>query len=550
MPVTSRIPRRSFNLAIGRVMMRVRDKTDDRGAVLVTVVVVMMVGVAAAVLIAAYVTYAIWSNSNNASRTQAFIAAESGRDVMLAAVMSNPCATEVPDVKTGDGARYQEVSAQFSDPASGVPLSCLSTTATTRMLITATGLDAKGAQTTIATTYVRAVTRTDTIGGTVSYFAGQFKVRQSSYSGDLVIRDRPYLCNSTATINGNLWVLNSTATFSADCTINGSIYAYGGIDITSAKVKVTGDLVSEQGITLKSSQAEISGGVYANGNFTYNSGTLTGKYVVGGTKTGGGTPGNTAASVAGCNANAPDPRCVVPAKPATTTKTPGTDQTVPSLSDVEGMTRWKDLSAVRNAWGTGVQWIAMTGADCNGTNALSKVPGTLSAGNTRVGLDYTGCAGAVTVKIGSSPNAIRTDMVFLVPPSSRMTIDAQGPFTLTGQPQLFIIHGDGDAGTPGPNCSAGGTDSLSVSNAGDPLRMMVYTPCGLGSANHLTFNGQYYSNDAGEPDWVQSTFQCRDMAWDPLINLSCQISTAVTIPGDPTYTLSPPVLTTQTESPG
>lgn len=528
---------------------RSRHEGDD-GAALITVVVLMLVGLVAAVLIAAYVTFAIGSNSINASRTQAFVAAESGRDVMLAAVMSDPCASAVPNVTTGGGPRYRDVTAQFFDPTSGTSLPCLSTTMTTRLLITATGLDERGAQTVIATTYERAVTKKETIGGTVSYFAGQFKVRQSSYSGDLVIRDRSYLCNSTATINGNLWVLNSTATFSADCTINGSIYAYGGIDITSAKVKVAGDLVSEQGITLKSSQAVISGNVYADGNFTFNSGTLSGKYVVGGSKTGSGTPGNTAASIAGCKTATPDPRCSVPAAPATTTRTPGTDQIVPSLADVESMTRWKDLSVARTAWGAGVQWISMVGVDCNGTNALSKVPITLSPGNTRVGFDYSGCAGAVTVKIGTSPKAIRTDMVFLVPPASKMTVDAQGPFTLTGQPQLFIVHGDGDTATAGPNCRAAGTDSLSVSNAGDPLRMMVYTPCGLGSANHLTFNGQYYSNDAGEPDWIQSTFQCREMAWDPQIDLSCEISTAVTNQGPPVYTLSPPVLQTQTESPG
>ncbi len=63
-----------------------RRRTDDSGAVLVTVVVVMFVGFIVATVIASSVLFTITSNVGNVDRTQAFIAAESGRDTAVAAL--------------------------------------------------------------------------------------------------------------------------------------------------------------------------------------------------------------------------------------------------------------------------------------------------------------------------------------------------------------------------------------------------------------------------------------------------------------------------------
>ena len=61
-------------------------RADDSGAVLVTVVVVMLVGFIVATVIASSVLFTIRSNVGNIDRTQAFIAAESGRDTAVAAL--------------------------------------------------------------------------------------------------------------------------------------------------------------------------------------------------------------------------------------------------------------------------------------------------------------------------------------------------------------------------------------------------------------------------------------------------------------------------------
>ena len=78
-------------LALNRVLRR-RVCRDEEGAVLVTVVIVMLVGFVIASTIAASVLFTIQANATNKSTTQAFIAAESGRDVAVAA-LADGCAS-------------------------------------------------------------------------------------------------------------------------------------------------------------------------------------------------------------------------------------------------------------------------------------------------------------------------------------------------------------------------------------------------------------------------------------------------------------------------
>ena len=56
-----------------------RNRGDDDGAVLVTVVIVMFVGFIVATVVAASVLSTIGVNADNTGNTQAFVTAESGR---------------------------------------------------------------------------------------------------------------------------------------------------------------------------------------------------------------------------------------------------------------------------------------------------------------------------------------------------------------------------------------------------------------------------------------------------------------------------------------
>ena len=74
-------------LVLNRFLSRARVRRDDEaGAVLVAVVVVMLVGFVVAVAIAGSVVFTIQANVSNRSSTQAFIAAESGRDAAVAQI--------------------------------------------------------------------------------------------------------------------------------------------------------------------------------------------------------------------------------------------------------------------------------------------------------------------------------------------------------------------------------------------------------------------------------------------------------------------------------
>ena len=76
-------------LVVDRLFKRV--KSGEDGAVLITVVIVMLVGFIVASVVAASVLFTIRANATNKGLTQAFIAAESGRDVAVAAMAA--CST-------------------------------------------------------------------------------------------------------------------------------------------------------------------------------------------------------------------------------------------------------------------------------------------------------------------------------------------------------------------------------------------------------------------------------------------------------------------------
>jgi hypothetical protein len=120
-------------------------------------------------------------------------------------------------------------------------------------------------------------------------------------------------------------------------------------------------------------------------------------------------------------------------------------------------------------------------------------------------------------------------------------------------PQLIFIHGDNGAlpnNIPECGVTPSANDSIDIATA-TTVRMMIYTPCGIGMANHTMFTGQYYSNDDGNVRWVQPTFTCADMNWGP-VDLGCSVKAEAAAGGGtpPPPTLSLGDLTSQIENPG
>ncbi|KAF2416375.1 hypothetical protein [Microbacterium sp. B35-30] len=544
---------------------------DDSGAVLVTVVVVMLVGFVIAVTIAASVFFTIGANQGNKSSTQAFIAAESGRDAIIAAV-SDPAACSSLE-KTADMKSFRaynlesesgydatkptyDVTAQTGQDLASLSAACPDAT-TTVIQVTSTGSGADSSSTTIESDYAWLVTQKQP-GGVMTYFSGEFKATKADYKGDLVIRPDPdtgignFDCNSGGgtTIDGNLWVLAGYVDLNNDCTITGTIFASGRVTIASAKSTIGGDIRAVGDVSITANDSSVAGNVYTDGTFTIgkNAAGIGGKYESGGISTidKPAQVGNLTQSVQRC-ATTPDPAtpglCI--------SDTPGTTMIDPSLAQVLLMTQWMDISASRNSWGSDVYWLPA--APCDGTDVRPAAMAAIDPTYTKVGVDYTSCTGDVTIKLGNG--AITRDVVFLVKPTVNMDIDIDTITTTAtppDTPQLVFIHGDaGPLTNHIPQCGVtpSASDSIDIATATD-VRMMMYTPCGIGMANHTEFTGQYYSNDDGNVRWVQPVFKCADMTWGP-IDLGCAVvaeaATGGGTPPPPTLSLGP--LTRQIENP-
>jgi len=496
---------------------------DDTGAALVAVIVVMLVGAIAAVVIAGSVIFAMQTNVQNKATTQAFVSAESGRDMMLKAVMTNPCTKTIVD--SAGSPMYENVKAQFGADVDHLTDACLSATASSVIRITATGKTADGSKTTIVSDYQRAVTYERQPGGTLAYFAGQFKLTQSSYKGDLVIRTGDYTCNSDTTIDGDLWAPKGSILLSAKCHVTGNIYAKGTVSTSGSNALVDKNIVAEGEINLESTGGTVAGNVMSGTRVTVKDMHVTGNVQ---------------------SALAPDIKSPGLVTGTVTTAPLPTNAFVPSLQAVYDMTTWVDFPSTRSAWGTDVDW--RTPTSCSG-DATAKATGALAPGTTRIGIDYTACTSAVKIVLSGSPT-LTHDVLFLVPPGATMTVDVGTVTTDSPDRQLFFVHADNVANraVTCPSSVGSGGDALDQVAATTNVKVMLYTPCGIKTAPKKDgFRGQYYSGDSGSTKLEQPDFSCQPMVWAPRIDLGCYLSEAPDGSGDITTKLLPPTLLTQTE---
>ncbi|MGU3643972.1 hypothetical protein ACLBXX_03335 [Microbacterium sp. C23T] len=521
---------------------------DDQqdGVALVMVLVVMLVGFVIASLVAASVLFTFKANETNLSQTQAYVAAESGRDAMLAAVMANGCTKSVAD---STNPTYRNVSALFGVDAAHLTDSCLSTTNSATIQITSTGVGPDGDSTTVVALYQRLATYTNQPGGSLAYFSGTFKLTKSTYLGDVVIRDGNYACNSDSTINGDLWVPRGSVVLSQSCNITGSLYARDSINVGGPKITIgttgvtgSGDVVSQNGsITIDTNNGNILGNVLSGGAVVLSKGTVNGNVKAKTTITG-----------TGATVNGTKTAAVVPS-PAVFN---------PTLEAVYQMTNWLDLGADPALWGTDVQWTTVANSPTNcKANMTAKLQEALGTGKTRYGIDYRACTTEVAVTLNAGN--IQNDAVFLVPAAVEMNVTVGGSLTAVGAtntPQLFVIHADAAPTTAGPNCGPSPTypvDELNLPGKSSTLSpyLMIYSPCGLdkvpNSSSSVSFTGQFYAadNETTTNHWVQPEFTCRSMAWAPLINLGCYIKDATGTGDDGTIitTIQPPSRVSQME---
>ncbi|WP_308491234.1 hypothetical protein [Microbacterium terrisoli] len=498
------------------------------------VLLIMFVGAIAAVLIAGTVIFTIQSNTQNKASTQAFIAAESGRDAVLANVLASTCTLTASNPLGSAAGPFYTAQADH----------CPSSTGTDTFTITSTGFDVNGDSTKITAVYERLVTYENQPGGSLAYIDGTFTVTHASYAGTVVVRHGDYDCGtSKSTIDGDLWVLNGQAILSQGCTVTGNVYAKGNVQIGSNSVTVGGGITTA-GSVVASSTNGLSVGVTplnprvtgdtdirATGDINLSNvkGTIAGNVTAGGTY----TPGSSSLTIGGtAQGGQPDPAVFVP-----------------TLQQVYDMTTWVDISANRGQWGDDVEWYDVPAGSC-AADMTAQLKSALPAGKTRWGIDYSSCGGDVTVTIGGSV-VVPHDTLFLIPGNRRVTVNMGGTITSpVGQTtQLFVIHAD-SVPDQKPTCVNGPASDTMVAVPETGVNLMFYTPCGIpkitGSFKD-TFHGQYYSGSADGSNWVQPEFTCVPMAWQPLVDLSCNLTSSDTGPHGTLVQVQKPIRLTQAE---
>lgn len=567
-----------------------KSQQNDEGVALVLVVFVMLIGLIATATIAAAIFFVTNGNITNRSNTQAFVAAESGRDTVVAALVTanaaGTCSAATMSATTVGQANgpYFSAKAQSitgSAPStwnSGVAPAC-PTQNTNYVVIQSTGYgtsDTSGPKTTTLSVYqwqvVSHTSQSGTMAGTNGSFHGVGGGSSSNtLKGDLVVRTNNYTCSGSSIIDGDLWVLGGSdgtnggnVTITGGCDITGNIFANGSVTsnggnsanpIKVGKSIIAGGLVSMD-----------SNGVKVGGTCVPADGAACGQIASGGTVTLSGTGSNvgtvlttvtgrpTAPVISASNWKHPDGTALAGSVGATPTFSPPLNSSQnggSTAGTVYAMTNWIEFGA-GTAWqGTPAVATKLT-CPANPDTALSAATGPVI-------LDYTGSGCAATsgntTTITLAGGNVPQDAVFLVAPGKTMKIQINGSVTGPSSPtsQIFFVHQGLNTGNVATDCGlhgGGAGDSFTTGSVAIAPRIMVYTPCGLNGTWTGTLTGQFY---VGGSMTYNGNFTCTPMAWtptpSPLPNMDCKILGSGGAAGGTTYTLSLGDLISQAEVP-
>lgn len=518
-------------------------RDDDSGAILVTVVVVMFVGFIIAATIAASVIFTVSANVDNRDRTQAFIAAESGRDVAVAALRSaigsagipSPCPVALSaESASGTQPEYEyairvaddgdEDTVSFATPPSGWDASGLAeacpTDTTEWVVVRSTGTGPNEAETTVDAVYPWYHGPATTPSGTVAFFEGQFTATKTTYAGDLVIRDGDYECNTASepipgggtidhTIDGDLWVLRGGLKTTGECTVTGSIYARDLINIKNNGVTIGGDVISVTGqIKLNTTGISVGGDVYAAGSIDTKNGDGT---VEGSFRTHAAMIDHKDSAWKKADGVTPVPVLLNEPVPAVT----------PTLPQVYDATTWIELTET-TPWSSPTHpvFTPPAGSICT----QSELQALMTTAGTRAVVDMTGCAltgSGIEVAPGNVISLAR-DVVIIVPAVEKMDLKLTGTISKPAglDPQLFIVHADQDGGDDKPTCPD--ADTFAAGGVLD-VRIMIYTACGIQKTMSLTMTGQLYMGSDGL-HLNGGVFTCKPMSWEPTLpGISCGV---------------------------
>lgn len=499
-------------------LMRTRPRRDeDEGAVLVTVIVVMLVGFVVASLVAASVLYTLQANAQNTDTTQAFVSAESGRDAAVAGLAGTCSQTsfqnEVDETPVYASAIYP-VDGAKPESADGLSQGCPSED-TDYVVIRSTGT-ADGESTTIDSVYLWDRTYEQQAGGVLAYFAGGVTSTVSNYTGDLVVRSGNYTCNNEGTINGDLYVVEGNLSLSRDCTINGSAYVFGTATSNSQSAEITGILKTGGDIDFTSNGSRIGTPPVAPATTGTGGIESTGDVAL----TGNAGAGNVYGPIKTSETFSKTTRWTIEGAAETGATIPEFNPTMPV---VRALTSWIDLdgSSAWNAVAPPLNVCTMTASQ------LTNILGTTSTTKTIV--DFRSCTNfgnAITLTV--NPVTVKRDVAFIFPAGKRMVLNFTG--SLGGTNQLVFIHEDGNRddrlnGETKPTCTSTiGNDKFDTTTGTLTPKLMIYTPCGMTGNVRAAFTGQLYTNESSINFGNGASYTCAMMSWpDAFDKLGCRL---------------------------
>lgn len=532
-------------LVVNRILRRAVDRRgDETGAALVAIIIVMFFGFAVVTAVTASVMFTIQSNVGNRSSTQAYIAAESGRDAAVdrlnSAVASNGTFSCNSATLTGVGAKPDYAFTIYStnsdirpskatDP--GVAQAC-PTFDSKFVVIHSVGTDARGGSATLDAVYPWLVSYEQQAGGVLAYFAGGVTSTVSNYTGDLVVRSGNYSCANEGTINGDLYVTHGSVNLSRECTVNGNIWARNDVDASSQKITVTGDIKAGGTVTAVSNGStfgKLVGTTHSGGNIQSgadikldSTGSVDGKVhgslsAAGQVRIGGSLP---TSGTTGYTGN----KWAVTGSLTYPTPLPPFD---PSLDFIKEITSWIDLDAT-SGWNAAedLPACALTSAQITG-RMTDATPGPII-------FNYMNCSSVSTdITLTGTSVTPTKDVLFLAPPQKRMNISIETK--LAGGKQIVFMHADASralvSNETSPTCqnpdTANQKDTFSI-GAGKSVsgvKLMIYSPCGLTGNINESFVGQLYSNDTGGVKFNNgATYTCALMSWpDAFEKLGCKV---------------------------
>jgi len=564
-----------------------RSRAEDEGVALVLVVFVMLIGLIATATIAAAIFFVINGNVGNRRSTQSFIAAESGRDSVVAALTAanaaNSCSASTMSANSMSQASgpYFDTAAQAVQVAAGgsAPTSwnnavspACPTKDTSYVVIRSTGYGTSsvaGEKTTILSVYQWQVTPHTSQSGTMAGTNGSFHgvgggSSSNTLTGDLVVRTSDYTCSGSSVIDGDLWVLGGSdgtnggnVTLTGGCHITGNIFANGSIGTNGANpsspIIVGKSLLAGGAITMSSNGMTIGGACAAA------DGSSCGQVASGGavqlSKTGsagtikGAVTGRTAPVIDPLGWTHPDGSALVGAVGPAPTFTPPLNSAQnggSTAGTVYAMTTWIEFGA-GTAW-QGTPATATTSVCPADPNAV------LAAATGPVILDYSrsGCSATSgnTTTIALAAGSVPQDAVFLVAPGKSMKVQINGSLTGPSSPtsQIFFVHQSLNTGNVATDCGRPSGDSFTSGSVTIAPRIMVYTPCGMNGTWTGTLTGQFY---VGGSMTYNGNFTCLPMSWiptpSPMPNMDCKILGSGGAAGSTTYTLSLGNLISQAE---